>query len=87
MRMSGSACNAITSVASGRYSCFYECGPHPWDVCAGAILVTEAGGVVRDLNGGPFSMTSRRYLFAGTEVLAAKVLGCVAAPLPFGDLE
>jgi hypothetical protein len=22
---------------------YYECGPHPWDVCAGACLVEEAG--------------------------------------------
>lgn len=86
MRMCGSACNSITSVASGRSSGYYECGPHPWDVCAGAVITTEAGGVVYDLNGGPFSMTSRRYLFAGTEEIAQLLLECVAGPMPFADL-
>ena len=34
-------------VACGRLSCYYECGPHPWDICATAIIVREAGGIVR----------------------------------------
>lgn len=87
MRMSGSACNSITSVASGRYSAYYECGPHPWDVCAGAVLVREAGGVCFDLNGGEFSQTSRRYLVAGSEALAKKILAAVAPPMPLADLQ
>lgn len=85
MRMCGSACNAITAVACGRHSLFYESGPHAWDVCAGAIIVQEAGGFVCDLSGGPFSITSRKYLFACSEELAKKVLACIHHPIPFSD--
>lgn len=38
LRMHGSACNQLAAVACGRTNCFYECGPHPWDVCAGNRL-------------------------------------------------
>jgi myo-inositol-1(or 4)-monophosphatase len=34
---------------------FYEKGLHPWDWAAGALVATEAGAVVTDLEGGPTS--------------------------------
>lgn len=33
-------------------------GPHAWDVCAAASIVTEAGGVLRDMNGDEFTLCS-----------------------------
>ena len=48
-RSSGSAAQNLAHVASGQVSCFYEHGyGGPWDVCAGMVLVKEAGGVVWD---------------------------------------
>eukprot|EP00045_Choanoeca_perplexa_P003833 m.33732 g.33732 ORF g.33732 m.33732 type:complete len:168 (-) comp12256_c0_seq2:148-651(-) len=82
LRMNGSACNQITSVACGRASCFVESGPHAWDVCAAAILVTEAGGVCYDMKGGPLDLYSRNYVFACNEAIAQAVLKCVVQPLP-----
>jgi myo-inositol-1(or 4)-monophosphatase len=38
-------------VACGRYDAFYEQSVSPWDMAAGAILVTEAGGLVTDTLG------------------------------------
>ena len=48
-RASGSAAQNLAHVASGQVSCYYEHGyGGPWDVCAGIVLVREAGGVVWD---------------------------------------
>ena len=48
-RSSGSAAQNMAHVASGQVSCYYE---HlfggPWDVCAGYIIVKEAGGILID---------------------------------------
>lgn len=53
-RRMGSACVDLAYVASGRYDCFVERNLKPWDVAAGALLVTEAGGRMSDFSGGPF---------------------------------
>lgn len=82
-RMSGSACTAIAAVASGRVNVYYESGPHAWDVCAGAVIVREAGGVVLDITGKPLDLCSHAYIFASSPALAAQVGKCVVYPLPF----
>ncbi|KAL3811390.1 hypothetical protein ACHAXA_000469, partial [Cyclostephanos tholiformis] len=52
-RSSGSAAQNLAHVASGQVSCYYEHGyGGPWDVCAGIVLVKEAGGVVWDARDG-----------------------------------
>lgn len=85
LRMQGSACNQMTCVAYGRSNCFYESGPHPWDVCAAAICVTEAGGFLLNMDGGPFTLTSRKYIAACNETIAQKVLACIVSPMPYAD--
>jgi fructose-1,6-bisphosphatase/inositol monophosphatase family enzyme len=85
-RMLGSACTAIANVASGRTSVYYESGPHAWDVCAGAVIVREAGGVVVDMSGRPLDLCSRAYIFAATHELAAEVGRCVVYPIPYCTL-
>lgn len=52
VRRLGSAATDLAYVAAGRYDAFYEYGLHPWDVAAGSLLVTEAGGRVTDFKGG-----------------------------------
>ncbi len=46
IRRPGSAALDLAFVAAGRCDAFYEIGLHPWDVAAGVLLVTEAGGQV-----------------------------------------
>jgi myo-inositol-1(or 4)-monophosphatase len=53
LRRLGSAATDIAYVACGRYDGFYEYGLHPWDIAAGMLLVTEAGGSVSDFGGLP----------------------------------
>ena len=55
LRNSGSAAQNMMHVACGRLDCYFEDGfGGPWDVAAGAVIVQEAGGVLRDHLGGPF---------------------------------
>ena len=44
LRRAGAASLDLASVASGRLDAYYERGLQPWDLAAGALLVTEAGG-------------------------------------------
>ncbi|MDM7915203.1 MAG: inositol monophosphatase family protein [Candidatus Eisenbacteria bacterium] len=52
LRRCGSAALDLAYVACGRYEGFWELRLGPWDIAAGAVLVTEAGGRVTDLAGG-----------------------------------
>ncbi len=56
IRRAGSAALDLCSVAAGRFEGFWELKLNPWDKAAGALLVTEAGGRVSDLAGGPFKL-------------------------------
>ena len=49
LRRMGSAAYDLVSVGAGWLDGFWELALHEWDVCAGALIVEEAGGVVRRL--------------------------------------
>ena len=51
IRRYGAAALDLAYVAAGRYDGFWECGLHPWDVAAGSLIVSEAGGFVTDFTG------------------------------------
>jgi myo-inositol-1(or 4)-monophosphatase len=42
-------------VACGWLDGYWESRLHPWDLCAGALLVEEAGGTVTSITGGEFA--------------------------------
>ncbi len=52
LRRLGSAATDLAYVACGRFEAFYEYSLQPWDVCAGAFIVQQAGGKVCDFKGG-----------------------------------
>ena len=54
VRRSGSAALDMAWIAAGRADGFWEYGLSPWDVCAGWLLVAEAGGKVSDFSGRPW---------------------------------
>lgn len=49
LRRMGSAAYDLACVAAGLIDGFWELALHEWDVCAGELIVTEAGGVVETL--------------------------------------
>ncbi len=62
VRRMGSAAIDLAYVAAGRYEGFWEVELNPWDMAAGTLLVTEAGGKVTTFNGGPFSIYDKEIL-------------------------
>lgn len=52
IRRAGSAALDLAYVAAGRLDAFWEYSLRPWDVAAGILLITEAGGMVSDFKGG-----------------------------------
>ncbi len=51
LRRPGSAALDLAYVAAGRLDGFFEKNLKPWDMAAGALLVSEAGGIVADFTG------------------------------------
>jgi myo-inositol-1(or 4)-monophosphatase len=68
IRRMGAASVDLCSVACGRVDAYYERGLQPWDHAAGALVATEAGALVGDLDGGPprfeFCLAAPPALFA-----------------------
>ena len=55
VRRAGSAAYDLCLVAEGIYDAYWERGLQSWDMAAGALIATEAGGKVSDYNGDKFS--------------------------------
>jgi myo-inositol-1(or 4)-monophosphatase len=51
VRRPGAAALDLCYVAAGWYDGFFETGLNPWDVAAGSLLITEAGGLIGNFTG------------------------------------
>lgn len=58
LRRIGSAALDLAYVAAGRFDAYWEASIHAWDVAAGILLVTEAGGHVTTLGGSQFDLNA-----------------------------
>lgn len=70
IRRVGSAALDLAFVACGRLDSYYERALQPWDSAAGWLLVLEAGGVVTDYLGNPFSPFQQELLAANSDLHA-----------------
>lgn len=78
LRRPGAAALDLAYVAAGRYDGFFELGLAPWDVAAGALLVSEAGGLVGDFDGESSHLATGNVV-AGTPKVFAAMLSLLAA--------
>lgn len=62
VRRGGAAAIDLAWVACGRLDGFWEFGLSPWDMAAGKLLVTEAGGVCTDMTGAPHHLRAPHIL-------------------------
>ena len=83
IRRCGAAALDLAYTAAGVYDGFFEFRLSPWDVAAGALLVTEAGGVLSDFDGGDDWLASGNVLAGAPGVHA----GLVAAARACGAGE
>ena len=58
----GAAALDLAYLAMGRFDGFWELKLSPWDMAAGSLLITEAGGRVTDFSGGPFNIYLKEIL-------------------------
>ena len=72
LRRAGAAALDLAYVAAGRLDGFFEKGLKPWDMAAGSLLVTEAGGIVGT--------------FAGESNYLDKSEAIAATPKVFGQM-
>jgi len=62
VRRMGAAALDLAYLATGRFDGFWELKLSPWDMAAGSLLITEAGGKVTDFSGGPFNIYLKEIL-------------------------
>ena len=62
IRRLGAAALDFCFVAMGRFEGFYEYSLQPWDICAGDLILREAGGKTSDWNLDPMPPNAERVL-------------------------
>ena len=68
IRRMGSAAYDLACVAAGFLDGYWELALHPWDMCAGALIVEEAGGIVV-----PFREGRGISIIAGNATIVTKI--------------
>jgi myo-inositol-1(or 4)-monophosphatase len=68
VRRPGAASLDLCYVAAGYYDGFWEIGLSPWDIAAGTLLITEAGGLVGDFRGEPGYLKSGNVVAGNPKV-------------------
>lgn len=77
LRRGGSAALDLAYVAAGRIDVFFEYRLSPWDVAAGSLLITEAGGVISDMNGTPLNFATPSPVLAASKTVYGQALQIV----------
>ena len=80
IRRAGSAVLDLAYVAASRLDAVWAMGLAPWDLAAGTLLITEAGGTVTDLQGKDQYMQSGNIVAGNIKVLS-DLLKCLGPHL------
>jgi myo-inositol-1(or 4)-monophosphatase len=62
VRRDGSAALDLAYLACGRFDGFWEDGLNPWDIAAGVLLISEAGGQVSNFEGQELDIYTAKVL-------------------------
>lgn len=68
VRRLGSAAIDFCYVASGVFDGYWESSLHPWDMCAGKLILEEAGGIVTNFAGNEIDIFSKEILATNGKV-------------------
>lgn len=84
VRRPGVASIDLAYVAAGRLDGFWEFKLKAWDIAAGALLVTEAGGTVSDFGGRPLDIFGKEIVASNPHIHEAmlQVLALRKSPAP-----
>jgi myo-inositol-1(or 4)-monophosphatase len=81
VRRTGSAALNLCYLAAGRFDVLWAFSTKVWDVAAGTLLASEAGGVVSSPQGDAFVLDTAQYIAAATPTLHAQLREMVARAL------
>jgi myo-inositol-1(or 4)-monophosphatase len=73
VRRPGAAALDLCYVAAGWYDGFFETGLSPWDVAAGSLMITEAGGLVGNFTGDADYLYQREVVAGNPKIYAQLV--------------
>jgi myo-inositol-1(or 4)-monophosphatase len=73
LRRPGAASLDLAYVAAGRYDGFFESDLKPWDMAAGALLITESGGLIGNYRGEEGFLQSGEVMCANPRIFAQMV--------------
>ena len=77
LRRPGAAALDLCYVAAGWYDGFFETGLQPWDMAAGTLIITEAGGLVGNFTG-EADFLYQRELVAGNPKVYGQMVALLA---------
>ena len=77
LRRPGAAALDLCYVAAGWYDAFFETGLNPWDVAAGSLIITEAGGLIGNFTG-EADYLYQREVVAGTPKVYGQLVQILA---------
>ncbi|TXL66905.1 inositol monophosphatase family protein [Zeimonas arvi] len=73
VRRPGAAALDLAYVACGRFDAFFELGLSPWDVAAGSLLITEAGGLIGNFTADGDYLFAEEVVAGSPKVFAAMI--------------
>jgi myo-inositol-1(or 4)-monophosphatase len=73
LRRYGSSALNLCFVAAGRFDAYWSSSTKIWDIAAGLLLVEEAGGIVRNRQGGAMTLDPPHFVTAATSELYAEL--------------
>jgi myo-inositol-1(or 4)-monophosphatase len=79
LRILGSTAIQMPWVVKGRVTCYWSPDECAWDHAAGAIIAQEAGCVLTDLDGTPFTLRTRKFLVSQNAKVHQEVLNVLNA--------
>lgn len=68
IRRLGSAALDLCYTAAGMFDGHWEFGLKPWDIAAGSLIVTEAGGIVTDTKGNLLNLSGQDLLASNRKI-------------------
>ena len=86
LRRPGAAALDLAYVAAGFSDGFFETGLHPWDMAAGSLLITEAGGLVGNFTGDADYLHQRECMAANPKIFA-QLVGLLQQYSKFAGVE
>ena len=83
IRRLGSAALDLCYVAEGKYEGFYEINLKPWDVSAGILIVTEAGGRISNEYCNVYDMFEDKCIVATNGIIHTEIIEILSKELIF----